>query len=375
MFIVTLGSGCAWMTDAVAQRFFLPNDGVRAGEYAVRTTRDAVMATSDGISLAADVHAPVGLETTPTILVSIPFNDTRRNRVRADSIGRYWARRGYTVVVEGTRGRYRSGGEFYPAVNERRDGLETIAWLKTQPWYDGRLAMWGGSAFGHTQWAVADQEGLDAFAVQITSTSYFNTIHPGGAFALESALYWGLISPPEKDRLTTGEEIQSGAEGWPVVEADDRALQNVAFFDDWATDRSPDAYWLAIDGENRALTVKAPISDLTDDGRPNFVGLAADTDLGVGIASGGLLQQTGESASFESDLPGSILMLGPGVEGSGPGGSRGEALGAARFAQPGSSLEVNVGFGGGVSSTKTTTRILFGLSLRDKKLYIWHRQK
>ena len=251
---------CANLTDVVAEQFFLPTNARPPG-YDVRTTRETAMNTSDGVTLIADLHAPIGVEKTPTILVRIPFNDEFWNRLRSDSIGRYWAKRGYTVVVQGTRGRYRSGGAFYPAINEERDGRETLRWLKTQSWFDGRVAMWGGSGFGHTQWAVSDlgEEGPDAFAIQIASSSYYSTFYPGGAFALESALYWGLISPPEKDRLTTGEEIQKGADGWPVIEADDRALKDVAFFNDWATHRTNDSYWRTIDGSGRAGKISAPV--------------------------------------------------------------------------------------------------------------------
>jgi putative CocE/NonD family hydrolase len=248
------------VTDRLAERFFLPTN-VRQAEYAVRTSRDAAFQTSDGITLAADIHTPVGLEKSPTILVRIPFNNSYWNRMRSDSIARFWAKRGYTVVIQGTRGRYRSGGTFYPAVNERQDGIETLDWLKAQPWFDGRLAMWGGSAFGHTQWAISDlgEDGPGVFSLQISSSSYYGTFHRGGAFALESALYWALVSPPEKDRETSGDEIQRGADGWPVVEADDRALKDVAFFNDWTTHRMKDKYWQTIDGEDRAKKVSAPI--------------------------------------------------------------------------------------------------------------------
>ncbi|MEY2756873.1 MAG: hypothetical protein RIR33_651 [Pseudomonadota bacterium] len=259
LLLLLLVGACVSLTDILAEQFFLPKDA-RPATHDVRT-RSAAMQTSDGVTLIADIHAPVGLEKTPTILVRIPFNDEFWNRLRSDSIGRYWAKRGYTVVVQGTRGRYRSGGEFYPAVNEARDGRETLAWLKAQPWFDGRLAMWGGSGFGHTQWAVSDlgKESPDVLAIQIVSTSYYSTFHPGGAFALESALYWGLISPPERDRETSGEEIQKGANGWPVIKADDRALQDVSFFNDWSTHRSNDAYWQSIDGLDRAKKVSAPV--------------------------------------------------------------------------------------------------------------------
>jgi hypothetical protein len=146
-------------------------------------------------------------------------------------------------------------------VNERQDGIETLDWIKAQPWFDGRLAMWGGSVFGHTQWAISDlgEDGPGVFSLQISSSSYYGTFHRGGAFALESALYWALVSPPEKDRETSGDEIQRGADGWPVVEADDRALKDVAFFNDWTTHRMKDKYWQTIDGEDRAKKVSAPI--------------------------------------------------------------------------------------------------------------------
>src|SRR5258705_12660087 len=171
-----------WQTilDKAAATFFLPTQTTRPAQYSVRTQRTAEVKTSDGTALRADVHRPIGLEKTPTILIRIPFTDTLWNRVQSDSIARFWAARGYTVVVQGTRGRYRSSGGFYPLMHERADGIETLRWLAQQPWYDGRLAMWGGSAFGHTQWAVSDQRspGVKVFFVHIASSRFQNFFHP-----------------------------------------------------------------------------------------------------------------------------------------------------------------------------------------------------
>jgi len=52
--------------------------------------------------------------------------------------------------------------------------------------------MWGGSAFGYTQWVIADQEapGPTALFIQIASTSFREMFYPGNAFSLESALFW-----------------------------------------------------------------------------------------------------------------------------------------------------------------------------------------
>ncbi|SNY47262.1 hypothetical protein SAMN05421748_10899 [Paractinoplanes atraurantiacus] len=57
--------------------------------------------------------------------------------------------------MQATRGTFGSGEQFRPFTTERDDGLATVDWLRKQPWCDGRIAMVGGSYFGHTQWAVA----------------------------------------------------------------------------------------------------------------------------------------------------------------------------------------------------------------------------
>jgi len=144
---------------------------------------------------------------------------------------------------------------------ERRDGIETLQWLARQPWFDGRLGMWGGSAFGYSQWAIADQTlpGPTALIIQIASTDFHRMFHPGGAFSLESALFWAARSHGAKDEDSSFEALERGFNGFPLIEADDRAVGDVQFFNDWATHTEADAYWDTIDGENRARTIKAPV--------------------------------------------------------------------------------------------------------------------
>ncbi|BDA72304.1 hypothetical protein CAL7716_064700 [Calothrix sp. PCC 7716] len=136
------------------------------------------------------------LEKTPTILVRIPYSKNFTNTTFANVVGRMWAARGYTAVIQGTRGRYESGGEYFPFKTERTDGIETLAWLEKQPWYNGKIGMWGGSYFGYTQWVLADKvnPGLSALILQICSTDFHRMFYPGGAFSLESALYWAGAS-------------------------------------------------------------------------------------------------------------------------------------------------------------------------------------
>lgn len=249
-------SGCQSIVGALV----LPKEGVRPSEYSVKIDRDVVMTMSDDVKLVANVYHPETAEKSPTILVRIPFTQTWKNDLSADVIGSFWASRGYNVVIQGTRGRYKSGGTFYPLRTERRDGIETLHWLSGQPWFDGRLGMWGGSAFGYTEWVLADQQspGPSVLLIQIASTDFFGMFYPGGAFSLESALFWAVRSRGAADVDPSFEDLERGFDGFPLVEADNRAVGQIPFFDDWVTHSTKDDYWRSIDGEHRARTLKAP---------------------------------------------------------------------------------------------------------------------
>lgn len=235
--------------------------GARPPEFAVRIERQATMTTPDGITLVSDIYLPETPDTKPTILVRIPYSKTFSNKFFATVVGRFWAERGYTVVIQGTRGRYESGGRYYPLRDERQDGIETLRWIAKQPWFDGRLGMWGGSYFGYTQWVLASQvnPGPSALMIQIASTSFYEMFYPGGAFSLESALYWAVSSHGEQDIEPSPEALERGYNGYPLVEADDRAIGDIPFFNDWVSHPERDEYWREIDGEDRAKRLVASV--------------------------------------------------------------------------------------------------------------------
>lgn len=215
----------------------------------------------DGTALVADVYHPRTAATTPTILVRIPYSKQIKHMLFARTVGHLWASHGYTTVIQGTRGRYESGGSYDPPfLNEAQDGRATLQWIARQPWYDGHIGMWGGSYFGYTQWVLADQSdpGLSALMPQICSTDFYGMFYPGGAFSLESALYWATLSYGPRDIPIPQKQLQRGYAGWPLIEADDRAVQNIPFFDTWASHTERDRYWQSVDGTDRARQLQAP---------------------------------------------------------------------------------------------------------------------
>ena len=259
---VLIGGGVlVWVAYLLAPWTLARELGISRPEFAVRIQRSVPMTTSDGAQLVSDIYRPRRVDPTPTILVRVPYSKTVVSKLFATVVGRMWAEHGYTVVIQGTRGRYESGGRHYPLRGERQDGIETLAWLAQQPWFDGRLGMWGGSYFGYTQWVLADQvdPGPSALFVQLASTDFHAMFYPGSAFSLESALFWAVRSRGDRDVEVPLETLERGYDGFPLLETDDRAVGDVPFFDDWVTHSERDQYWADIDGEDRARRLEAPM--------------------------------------------------------------------------------------------------------------------
>jgi putative CocE/NonD family hydrolase len=105
----------------------------------------------DGVLLLADHYAPTMTSQRGTILIRTPYG---RGFPTSSLHGRMFAARGYHVVIQSVRGTFGSGGTFEPMAQEAHDGQDTVAWLRTQQWFDGHLATLGGSYLGWTQWAV-----------------------------------------------------------------------------------------------------------------------------------------------------------------------------------------------------------------------------
>jgi predicted acyl esterase len=107
----------------------------------------------DGTVLRADVYRPMGEGPWPVLLVRTPYGK-RDPDVLARLDPYAAAGRGYLVVIQDCRGRYRSGGDWVPLAHESTDGYDTIAWAARLPGADGRVGTYGPSYLGHVQWAA-----------------------------------------------------------------------------------------------------------------------------------------------------------------------------------------------------------------------------
>ncbi len=131
----------------------------------------------DGILLAGDVYlpgAPDAADEAPgdTILIRLPY-DKSGVYTFIPQIAEYFMQHGYRVVAQDVRGKFRSEGDALLFVNEVDDGYDTIEWITQQSWSNGRVAMWGDSYYGYTQWAAAasGHPALKAISPRLTGTA------------------------------------------------------------------------------------------------------------------------------------------------------------------------------------------------------------
>jgi uncharacterized protein len=123
--------------------------------YGVVASKNVMVAMRDGVKLATDIYSPARNgqpvpEKFPVILMRTPYN-----KETGASGADYFVARGYVVVFQDVRGRYKSEGRWVPIRDDPNDGFDTAKWIGEQPWCDGSIGTIGSSYAGATQHALA----------------------------------------------------------------------------------------------------------------------------------------------------------------------------------------------------------------------------
>ena len=173
--------------------------GIRSAAVRFVLRPDVAVEMPDGVVLLGDLYRPAGDDRPlPVVLIRSPYG---RAGLSGVMFAAPLARRGFQVFIQSTRGTFGSGGQFRPFTAEREDGLATVAWLRDQPWCDGRVAMTGGSYLGHTQWAVAPyvDPPLQSVCLNITAAKFSAAFYQHGVPSLQNVLNWiGLVGRQER---------------------------------------------------------------------------------------------------------------------------------------------------------------------------------
>jgi uncharacterized protein len=170
----------------------------------VMVERDVQVPMSDGTVLLADHYLPVSVAAAATVLVRCPYGRTGPFALQCAQI---LAERGYHVLLQSVRGTFGSGGEFEPMQHEITDGHDTVAWLRGQPWFEGRLATYGASYLGFVQWALAmdPPPELVAAVVHVAPHDFSRTAYRHGVFDLYTYFSWSdLVEHQENTGMLAG---------------------------------------------------------------------------------------------------------------------------------------------------------------------------
>jgi uncharacterized protein len=242
--------------------------GVAAGreQYEVTVERGVPAKMRDGVVLRADIYRPKAEGKFPVLLERTPYD--KRYGVE---IGYRAAALGYVVIIQDTRGRYTSKGEWYPFKHESDDGYDTVEWAAALPYSDGKVGMFGGSYVGATQMltAIAAPPHLAGIFPFVTASNYHeNWTYQGGAFEQWFNESW--TSGLAQNTLDRRVSEQSNAHRWvfdlplsryPLLdlggEADAKEL--APYFLDWLQHPDYDDYWKQWSIEEHYSKIQVPV--------------------------------------------------------------------------------------------------------------------
>ncbi|MFD2468850.1 CocE/NonD family hydrolase [Amycolatopsis silviterrae] len=172
------------------------------------------MTTRDGVTLVGDLYRPAEDGRWPVLLHRTPYDRAGVFRVSGLVADPVWlARQGFAVLVQDSRGRFGSGGQFDFVTQEYNDSSDVVDWAAEQPWSDGNIGIYGSSYLGMTvlQAVAARNPRLKAAVGLIGTADMRHTARPGGLFELGFLTLYALEMAQEgldHTSLSTAEREQ-----------------------------------------------------------------------------------------------------------------------------------------------------------------------
>ena len=215
--------------------------------YRVEIEQSVKVKMRDGVFLAADIYRPVTDQKFPVLLERTPYN-----RAGEAAMANTLASHGYIVVLQDTRGRYESGGDFYPFRDESADGYHTVEWAAQLDGSNAKVGMFGGSYVGATQMlaAMAVPPHLVAIFPYVTASEYYDgwTYQSGALMQWFSSSWTSILATDTLRRQTQADQSPKEwvnslpLEGYPILKMPQPSVL-APYFRDWLTHERDDAFW------------------------------------------------------------------------------------------------------------------------------------
>jgi putative CocE/NonD family hydrolase len=254
----------------------------------------------DDVILRADVRRPASAGKYPVLVFRTPYSkdegDPDNEKTFTEAV-----KRGYAMVIQDVRGRYKSAGEFTAYQNEGRDGYDTIEWSAKQPWSNGQVGTFGLSYPGAVQWlaAVENPPHLKAMVPAMCFSTMRQFIYFGGVFESAWASWaYRYMSPDTRARndIPGPKTIDDATAEWKRLGGDD-AIQGwlpsekmpylkdtSPYYYSWLEHQPYDPWWDWGNLRDKYDNVKAAVLNLsgwydepygTEGATTNYLGLLA----------------------------------------------------------------------------------------------------
>ena len=213
---------------------------------------------SDGVKLAAHLFLPKEQGPFPVLLMRSPYGKGDEKQGE----GNGYAKKGYAVVIEDTRGKFDSEGVWEPFRYDGKDGFDTQEWIGQQSWCNGKIGTFGGSYVGFTQWISAPYESkyLTAISAGVPPCNVYKEItYIGGAFQLSLAMGWGLMVSLKPGESLPKMDLNQAFYTLPLREWDKCANREVGYLRDWVAHSTYDEYWKARGIDDRFSDITVPV--------------------------------------------------------------------------------------------------------------------
>ncbi len=172
-------------------------------EYPIITENEFVTMTetlvpmSDGVRLYTRYALPKGVEKCPIVYIRTPYE--RSHNGEAHNVEEYlndqFIKRGYAVLLQHCRGRGDSEGECVP-YKEREDGLTTLDFIRSLPFYCEEIYITGGSylATVHFSYLSSKPRDIKGACLQIqTDRMYYLRYRNGCNYKLNNFSWWAKM--------------------------------------------------------------------------------------------------------------------------------------------------------------------------------------
>jgi uncharacterized protein len=279
---------------------------------------DVAVPMRDHVTLRADILRPKQDGRFPVLVYRTPYG---KHFAREEyKTFEHAVERGYAVVIQDVRGRYKSDGEFRPYENEGRDGYDTIEWAAAQPWSNGSIGTFGLSYPGAVQWlaAVETPPHLKAMVPAMTFSTPQNFFFAGGTWDMSWIDWiWFNIAPDirTKRNLPGPKNNHEATAAWkdegPKMQqflplAGLPQLKDTSpYYYDWLSHPAEDKWWDWAELRNKYYRDHAAVLNLSGWYDDNYGPEGATTNFA------GLVKSRTEQAN-----PNTHLLIGPWVHGT-----------------------------------------------------------